>query len=259
MTGRMPSIATQRVFGVDVCACSVVEARAALLSIAAERGAATVEFLAVNNLVIASEDPDFGAILAGVDYVFPDGAPIAWLTKRSRAITGAERITARETMLALCDGAASSGVPVYFYGSTETVVRKLAANLQRRYPGLQVAGSEASVFRPLTRDEDRALVDRINRSGAGLVFVGLGCPLQEQFVAGHRESINAVQLCVGSAFKYLAGHHPIPPAWARRMGLEWLARIVREPRRLWRRYLRTNSKFVWMLVSGALRANWTDR
>lgn len=259
MTGQLPPLATQRVFGVDVCACTVVEARSALLSIAAERRRATVEFLAVNNLVIASENPEFSAILADVDYVFPDGAPIAWLTKRNRAIAGAERITARETMLALCDGAASSGVPVYFYGSTETVVRKLAANLQRRFPDLRVAGYEASVFRPLTRDEDRALVDRINESGAGLVFVGLGCPLQERFVAEHRQFIDGVQLCVGSAFKYLAGHHPIPPAWARRMGLEWLARIVREPRRLWRRYLRTNSKFVWMLVSGALRANWTER
>jgi len=236
-----------------VCTCRFSTARDALLSIAAAGDPATVEFLAVNNLVIANDDEAFGATLKTFDYIFPDGAPIVWTTNKMQRLRQAQRITARELMSALCAGAANKGIPVYFYGSTENVVQVLSANLKEQIPELVVAGCEPSVFRPLTDREDRDLIDRINNSGAGLLFVGLGCPLQEQFISAHRESIRAVQLCVGSAFKFLAGHHSIPPLWVQRMGLEWLVRVMQEPRRLWQRYLKTNSKFLWMLLREAVK------
>jgi exopolysaccharide biosynthesis WecB/TagA/CpsF family protein len=224
-----------------------------LLAVASAGRAATVEFLAVNNLVIANEDAVFGATLDTFDYVFPDGAPVAWAVNRAGPTRLAERITAREMMLGLCAAAAEKGIPVFFYGSTAEVNNELTKRMRSRFPELDVAGHEESVFRPLSAEEDEALIRRINNSGARIVFVGLGCPLQEQFVSAHRESINAVQLCVGSAFKFLAGYHSIPPAWVQRMGLEWLVRIWQEPGRLWHRYLKTNSKFLWMLLQSAVR------
>jgi exopolysaccharide biosynthesis WecB/TagA/CpsF family protein len=252
LTSELPILPVQPLFGVDVCACSISEARDTLLSLAANGQAATVEFLAVNNLTIANDDERFGTVMGSFDYVFPDGAPVVWAINRSEAAQHAERITAREMTLELCAGAADAQIPVFFYGSTDDVVHTLAANIRDRYPGLVVAGHEASVFRPLTEDEDQALIHRIRESGARIVFVGLGCPLQEQFVSEHRQSIEAVQLCVGSAFKFLAGHHSIPPVWVQRMGLEWLVRVFQEPRRLWHRYLRTNSRFLWMLLRRSL-------
>lgn len=253
MSAALPVLPCRSLFGVPLNTCRFAEARDALLAAAAAGQAATVEFLAVNNLVIANEDAAFGGILRSFDYVFPDGAPVAWAANRGRDARVAERITAREMMVELCAGAAEKGIPVFFYGSTENVNNELTRRLRRRFPQLEVAGREASVFRPLTPEEDLALVRRINGSGAGIVFVGLGCPLQEQFVWAHRESINAVQLCAGSAFKFLAGHHSIPPVWVQRMGLEWLVRVGQEPGRLWHRYLRTNSKFLWMLLQSAVR------
>ena len=253
MRNALPAIPTQPLFGVNVCTCHFSTARDTLLSIAAACDAATVEFLAVNNLVIANDDEAFGTTLNTFDYIFPDGVPIVWTVNKMQKTRRAQRITARELMSALCAGAAEKGIPVYFYGSTENVVQALSAKLNDQIPGLVIAGCERSVFRPLTDREDRDLVDRINSSGAGLLFVGLGCPLQEQFISAHRDSIRAVQLCVGSAFKFLAGHHSIPPLWVQRMGLEWLVRVIQEPRRLWQRYLKTNSKFLWMLLREAVR------
>jgi len=254
LSSGLPVLPVQPLFGVEVSTCSFAEARDTLLSIAASGDAATVEFVAVNNLVIANEDAGFGDILETFDYIFPDGTPVVWAANRMSGARRAERITARDMMNELCAAAADAEVSVYFYGSTDDVVHALAASMRDKFPRLGIAGYEASVFRPLSDSEDRALTHRINESGAGIVFVGLGCPLQEQFISDHRESIEAVQLCVGSAFKFLAGHHSIPPVWIQRMGLEWLVRVYQEPRRLWQRYLRTNSKFLWMLLRGAVRS-----
>jgi exopolysaccharide biosynthesis WecB/TagA/CpsF family protein len=110
-------------------------------------------------------------------------------------------------------------------------------------------GCEASVFRPLTRQEDEELVDRISHSEAGLVFLGLGCPLQEIFAHDHRQLIRAVQICVGAAFDFHGGHKKMAPAWLQENGLEWLYRLSQEPRRLWRRYLVTNSIFLIKIFS----------
>lgn len=253
MSAELPVLPSRSLFDTPVCTCSLTEARNALLAAASAGQAATAEFLAVNNLVIANEDAGFGAVLRSFDYVFPDGAPVAWMANRAGGAKSAERITAREMMLELCAGAAEQGIPVYVYGSTADVNNELTRRLRSRFPQLEIAGHEESVFRPLTLAEDATLIRRINDSGARIVFVGLGCPLQEQFVSAHRGSINAVQLCVGSAFKFLAGHHSIPPVWVQRMGLEWLVRVCQEPGRLWHRYLRTNSKFLWMLLQNAVR------
>jgi N-acetylglucosaminyldiphosphoundecaprenol N-acetyl-beta-D-mannosaminyltransferase len=162
------------------------------------------------------------------------------------------RVSGPDLMWALCERCAAEGLPIYCYGSSDQTLVLLAQRLQAAFPGLQVA-MESPPFRPLSVEEDAAAVDRINASGAGLVFVGLGCPKQERWMAEHRGRVHAVMLGVGAAFDFHAGTVARAPQWMQRTGLEWLHRLVSEPRRLWRRYLTTNSVFIWKAACQLLR------
>lgn len=133
------------------------------------------------------------------------------------------------------------------------VVEKLRDNLLDRLPDLEIAGYESPPFRPLTPEEDAEVVRRINNSGAGIVFIGLGCPKQDLFAYEHRDRIHAIQVCVGAAFDFHAGSQPMAPSWMQKRGLEWLYRLIQEPRRLWRRYLVTNSVFLAKLAVAMCR------
>jgi len=120
----------------------------------------------------------------------------------------------------------------------------LRGNLTSRYPSLRILGAESPPFRPLTDEEDRETVDRINGSGARLIFLGLGCPRQDLFAFDHRDTIRGIQISVGAAFDFIAGNKKMAPSWMQRNGLEWLFRLTREPGRLWKRYLYTNTLFL---------------
>ena len=135
-------------------------------------------------------------------------------------------------------------IPVGFLGSTPLVLSKLLAAVRRKWPGLQIAYECAPPFRPLTTAEDESMVFEINSSGARLLFVGLGCPKQELWMAAHKGKVNAVMLGVGAAFDFLAGAKPQAPRWMMGVGLEWLFRLATEPRRLWKRYLKQNPRFI---------------
>ncbi len=134
------------------------------------------------------------------------------------------------------------------------VLNNLKTKLEDKYPAIKIVGVESPPFRPLTPEENDAVIDRINASGAGLVFIGLGCPRQDVFAYENRLRIKAVQLCVGAAFDFHAGTKKMAPPWMQKRGLEWLFRLTQEPGRLWKRYLVTNSTFVYLmtrrLVSG---------
>jgi N-acetylglucosaminyldiphosphoundecaprenol N-acetyl-beta-D-mannosaminyltransferase len=162
-------------------------------------------------------------------------------------------------MLALCRRAAKAGVAVFFYGSSQAVIDRLQARLKQRFPSLRIAGAISPPFRPLSREEDDAIVAQINGSGAGIVFIGLGYPKQDLFADAHRDSIAAVQVCVGAAFDFHAGHTRRAPRWMRRSGLEWFHRLVQEPRRLWRRYFVTNTIFLTRLGLALVRNTCSRR
>ncbi len=132
------------------------------------------------------------------------------------------------------------------------MLHSLVERLKARYKGLHVAFALSPPFTELTPEEDAALVERINRSGARLLFVGLGCPKQELWMAGHRGRVSAVMLGVGAAFDFHAGMKPQAPAWMQRTGLEWLFRLFTEPRRLWKRYLYHNPRFVALAIADLL-------
>jgi N-acetylglucosaminyldiphosphoundecaprenol N-acetyl-beta-D-mannosaminyltransferase len=199
--------------------------------------------MAVHALVTAARDPSYRAKVNTFEVVAPDGQPVRWALNRLEGTGLEDRVYGPEFMIRLCRRAAETGVGVYLYGSSLEVVRALEANLLDRFPALRIVGCEPSLFRPLTAGEDEAFVRRVNDSGAGLLFLGLGCPLQESFAYEHRRAIKAVQLCVGAAFDFHAGNKRMAPGWMQRRGLEWLFRLTQEPGRLWRRYLITNAAF----------------
>jgi N-acetylglucosaminyldiphosphoundecaprenol N-acetyl-beta-D-mannosaminyltransferase len=197
----------------------------------------------VHVVVTAAHKPAFGAVVAAADLVTPDGAPVAWML-RKLGHGGQERVSGPDLTWALLGRCATESLPVYFFGSTPETLSLLAERIKVAFPALSVVGFEAPPFRAITAQEDAESVARINASGAGLVFVGLGCPKQEHWMLAHRGRINAVMLGVGAAFDFHAGTVSRAPVWMREHGLEWLHRLASEPRRLWRRYLVTNSLFV---------------
>jgi exopolysaccharide biosynthesis WecB/TagA/CpsF family protein len=212
-----------------------------------------VNAVAVHALADAVRHPDVRWAVTQCEIVAPDGQPVRWALNTLHGAGLRERVYGPELMRRICMRAAAEGIPIYLYGSTPDVLDALARNLRDRYPGLRIAGAESPPFRPLTPAEDRAVVERIATSGAEIVFIGLGAPKQELFAAQHKERIPAVQVCVGAAFDFLAGKKPMAPAWMQASGLEWLFRLWTEPRRLWRRYLVSNSWFIGRLGVELLR------
>lgn len=241
------------VLGVAVSATTYDEAVAAVMSAAVDREKAVVSLHAVHALVTASRDPFLREAVNQFNMVAPDGQPVRWALNRLHGAGLKERVYGPELMLRLCRQAAQEDVAVYLYGSTQPVLDALGAALKEKYPDLRIAGAESPPFRPLTEDEDQAVVQRINASGARIVFLGLGAPKQDVFAHVHRDRIEAVQVCVGAAFDFHAGALKMAPPWMQRSGLEWFYRLVREPRRLWRRYLVTNSIFLTGLAAALMK------
>lgn len=230
-------------FGVRMSATHYEQLGRVLCRAARRREGGAATFLAVHGLVTAALDGKFREQVNRLDVVAPDGQPVRWAMNWFEKTGLTDRVYGPEMMRRACQRAAEEGIGIYLYGSTQQVIDLLKKNLTGHFPRLQIVGAEPSIFRPLSEREDRELVDRINASGAGMLFVGLGCPRQEAFAAEHRHSIKAVQLCVGAAFDFHAGNKAMAPSWMQKRGLEWLFRLTQEPGRLWKRYLVTNSTF----------------
>lgn len=198
----------------------------------------------------------FQAVVNQAALVTPDGMPLVWAL-RLLGVPSAVRVYGPDLMLAWCDRAARSGVPIFLYGGTATMLAKLEQRLCDAFPGLAIVGSYAPPFRPLTVEEEAADVERIRGSGARVLLVGLGCPKQEEWMARHQGRLPLVMIGVGAAFSFHSGEVSQAPRWMMRQGLEWLYRLLVEPRRLWRRYLLNNPAFVvlmgWQLVGYWLR------
>jgi N-acetylglucosaminyldiphosphoundecaprenol N-acetyl-beta-D-mannosaminyltransferase len=239
---------THPVLGIPVDRVSFAQAQDRIMAWGHAHESRYVVLANVHVVVTASNEADFGAAVVAADMAAPDGAPVAWML-RKLGKTQQERVSGPDLTWALLQRCEAEGLTVYFYGSTQNILARLVERLAVAFPKLVVAGVEAPPFRPATEAEDAESVQRINSSGAGLVFVGLGCPKQEQWMFAHRGCVNAVMLGVGAAFDFHAGAVARAPAWMRDSGLEWLHRLLSEPRRLWKRYLLTNSLF----VLGALR------
>jgi N-acetylglucosaminyldiphosphoundecaprenol N-acetyl-beta-D-mannosaminyltransferase len=202
----------------------------------------------VHGVMESQRDPGLLAIHNRSGLTTPDGMPMVWCGKRAGA-SWMRRVYGPDLMLALAARAVEHGWSSFFYGGKEGVPELLASRLQERFPGFQVAGTFSPPFRPLTPEEDADLIARIDASGASLVWVGLSTPKQERWMDGHVGRLRApVLLGVGAAFDIHAGTLRQAPPWMQRNGLEWLYRLYREPRRLARRYLSNNPRFVLALL-----------
>ncbi len=214
----------------------------------AERRANFVCLRDVHGVMACQKDQALLAIHETAGLVAPDGMPLVWLGRLmgSRRIG---RVCGPDLMPALCALSLEKGYRHYFYGGAPGVTERLVERLRARFPGLEIAGAHAPPFRPLSEMEDQAVVAAINESGADIVWVGLGSPKQERWMAAHLGRLDApVMLGVGAAFDFHAGAIGRAPVWMQNSGLEWLFRLVSEPRRLWRRYLVMAPKFLVLAV-----------
>jgi N-acetylglucosaminyldiphosphoundecaprenol N-acetyl-beta-D-mannosaminyltransferase len=241
------------VLGVVVDALSAGDAAALLVRWGRQRMARVVCLCNVHSVVTAGQDASHAQALAAADLVLPDGAPVAWMLRR-QGLPAQRRVPGPDLMTDTLARAAAEAVPVFLYGSRPDTLHRLQQVLRQRWPDLPLAGALSPPFGARTAAEVQADIDTINRSGAGIVWVGLGCPKQESWMADHREQVQAVMVGVGAAFDFLAGTTPRAPRWLQALGLEWLHRVAQEPRRLAGRYLVTNTRFLFDAAAQLLRS-----
>jgi len=220
---------------------------------ASQRESRVVCICNTHSIVTSIDDPDFREVVQSADMATADGAPVAWYMRFAGA-SGQQRINGPDLMWRMSGLLNDPGAPsVFLYGNTESTNEVLIGKLKESFPGLTIAGAYSPPFRPLSKEEMQEITEKINASGAGLVWVSLGCPKQEKWMCDQKNKISAVMVGVGAAFDYHAGTIRRAPLWMQRAGLEWLHRLSSEPKRLWRRYAYSNTKFLAAAVSHAMR------
>lgn len=237
----------REILGVKVAASSYKEAAEQSVAWTKHRESRAVFFANVHVVMEAFDDAGFRAELNAADMVNPDGMPLVWAL-RAMGERDATRVYGPDAMQVLLETAQASAIPVGFYGGSEDTLAKLMMKVRRRYPHLKIVFSMSPPFRLLEEDEDEEITRRISASGAGMLFVGLGCPKQEHWIMAHRGRIPAVMFGVGAAFDFLAGSKRQAPRWMMRNGLEWAFRLASEPRRLAGRYLKHNPRFLALFL-----------
>ncbi|KXJ99008.1 MAG: WecB/TagA/CpsF family glycosyl transferase [Acidobacteria bacterium OLB17] len=208
-----------------------------------QNGGGYVCFSTVHMVMEAHDDPEYAAKVNAADIIVPDGMPLVWMQK-IEGRRDANRVRANDLMIGLCEFARANGHTVGFYGAKDEVIEAIRKRIERDLPGLKVAYAFSPPFRPLTDDEDTEITAEIATKAPDLLFVGLGCPKQERWMNAHRPRLKSVMLGVGASFDFFAGNVAECPPWIGRLGLEWLFRLTQEPRRLWKRYLVLNPRFV---------------
>jgi N-acetylglucosaminyldiphosphoundecaprenol N-acetyl-beta-D-mannosaminyltransferase len=190
---------------------------------------------------------DFSSIVNRAELVVPDGMPLVWALRR-KGFPHQQRVYGPELTIRLITAAAEKGIQVGFLGSSPETLELLKANVCQQVPGVKIAYAISPPFRQVSQEEDELIVKQINDSGTKILFVGLGCPKQEKWMAAHIGRVQAVMVGVGAAFDFIAGAKQQAPKWMQPIGLEWLFRLSQEPGRLWRRYLYHNPRFVFLVM-----------
>jgi N-acetylglucosaminyldiphosphoundecaprenol N-acetyl-beta-D-mannosaminyltransferase len=216
-----------------------------ILSWAKERMSKFVCVANTHMIVEAHHSPQFKTVLHLADLVTPDGMPLVWMMKLL-GIHNQNRVAGMDILEALCQEAALQNLSVFFVGSQNDILNRIRLRLEKDFPNLHIAGMESMPFRPLSREEDESILEQIKASGASIVFVSLGCPKQELWMAQHRGRLPAVMIGLGGVFPVYAGIQKRAPQWIRENGLEWLYRLIQEPKRLWKRYSSTIPVFVFL-------------
>ncbi|MGD9562118.1 MAG: WecB/TagA/CpsF family glycosyltransferase [Pyrinomonadaceae bacterium] len=233
-----------RVVSLDI---DVVSHRSAVERVVdlAESGSGSYVCFATVHMIMESHDSrGFAARVNAADMIVPDGMPTVWMQRLQEA-EKPERVRANDLMMLLMARAEIECLKVGFFGGRHEVIDAILERSRREHPDLDIAYAFSPPFRPLTHQEDEEITADINASGTQILFMGLGCPKQENWMAEHKERLGCVMLGVGASFDFYAGNVKESPAWLGRFGLEWLHRLAQEPKRLWRRYLILNPRFIW--------------
>jgi N-acetylglucosaminyldiphosphoundecaprenol N-acetyl-beta-D-mannosaminyltransferase len=257
---RLPGIglASRDVLGMRVDATSYHDASERIVRWAKESRSAYVCVANVHMTMETHDSAEFRRVVNGADLVTPDGKPLVWALK-SMGQGGASQVRGADLVTHVLERAGREGIPIGLYGGTPESLRDFARVIERDFPSVQVACQIAPPFRPLTREEDIALTGEIVLSGARILFVGIGCPKQEKWMAEHKGMIPSVMLGVGAAFDFHSGRIRQAPRWVQAAGLEWMFRLIMDPRRLWRRYARHNPRFVGLFLLQVLGMRWPGR
>ena len=205
------------------------------------------DYICVSNVhttVTAYEDQEYCKVQNGGIMAIPDGGPLSSVGQK-RGFKNMKRTTGPSLMGEIFKISAAEGYRHYFYGSTDETLEKLYSILTEPYPGIQIAGMYSPPFRPMTEDEDKEIVERINETKPDFVWVGLGAPKQEKWMAAHQGRVSGLMIGVGAGFDYHAGNIDRAPEWMQKSNLEWVYRLLQDPRRLFGRYWHTNTKFIW--------------
>jgi N-acetylglucosaminyldiphosphoundecaprenol N-acetyl-beta-D-mannosaminyltransferase len=242
--GPVPGLACESVLGIPLALAEYEDVMDWMDAVVRADQRASISAAAVHLVMVAREDPELHAALLNTLTV-PDGQPLVWAL-RALGHPQASRIYGPELMARYCERAAASGVRMFLYGGrNQGALVQLVLTLRQRYPGLAIAGGYSPPYRPQTLEEREAMAAEINASRADVVWVGIGQPKQEKWMADMRDMLDAPILAgVGAAFDFHAGLVPQAPTWMQQTGLEWTYRLAHEPRRLWRRYARYNPRFI---------------
>jgi N-acetylglucosaminyldiphosphoundecaprenol N-acetyl-beta-D-mannosaminyltransferase len=257
--GEEPGLETRHVLGMRVDATSYDDAARRVLRWAREGRSAYVCVATVHMTMESFDSPGFREVVNGADLVTPDGRPLVWALG-ALGVRNPSQVRGTDLTTRVVEFAAREGVPIGLYGGTAGLLEDFAKVLETRHPGISIACKIAPPFRPLTSEEDEAVTQEVSSSGARVLFVGIGCPKQERWMAAHKGRVPAVMVGVGAAFDFHTGRVRQAPRWMQVAGLEWVFRLLMDPRRLWKRYAKHNPRFVGhflmqMLSSGRRSAS----
>lgn len=244
----MIDLGKREIAGVRVSAVDYDAAVEKIIRAATAGESLAVAAVAVHGIATSALDPQHRYRLNALDMLVPDGQPVRWSMRLMHRVRLPDRVYGPNLMLKVCAAAEASDLPVFFYGSSQDVIDLLSIKLRERFPRLGIAGRRPGLYREVTPAEEDTIVEDMRASGARILFVGLGCPRQEIWLYENRDRLPMPMLAVGAAFDLHAGLRPQAPGWMQDRGLEWLFRLVQEPRRLWRRYLLFNPLFAGLIA-----------
>ncbi|HSF76531.1 MAG TPA: WecB/TagA/CpsF family glycosyltransferase [Microcoleus sp.] len=248
----------KNVLGILVNAVNYEAAVSKIIAAATAGKPMSVSALAVHGVMTGVLDSTHRYRINHIDLVLPDGQPVRWALNWLYHTELPDRVCGPNAMLQICERAAEEGLPIYLYGSQASVLEALSRNLCQRFPKLIIAGTQPSKFRHVSPQEKQEIAQEIRNSGAAITFVGLGCPRQEVWAYEYRDDLSMPLIAVGAAYDFHAGNLAKSPDFLSKIGLEWLFRMMKEPRRLWQRYVFLNPLYIWLFLLQALKIKQFD-
>jgi N-acetylglucosaminyldiphosphoundecaprenol N-acetyl-beta-D-mannosaminyltransferase len=239
-------------FHVNYAITDYEEATRVIINNAVHKNSFGVSALAVHGLIESYKDLLLRNKVNKINMVVPDGQPVRWALNALHKTGLKDRVCGPILTRWVLEHSHHNGLKIYLYGSTQATLDKFSKFINEKYPKITICGVHTDRFREATPEEDAQDIKKINDSGANIVLVGRGCPRQEKWVSDHIGQVNSVMMAVGAAFDFHAGNIKLAPKWMQDYGLEWFFRLVQEPQRLWKRYLFTNSFFIYLFFKELL-------